>query len=85
MSVDTNDFFNFGTSLTFYSYNSVNCLSTYIGIINDDINEADDQFFVIRLSIVYAKNLSLVVLSRNVSIGRIIDNDRKLWDVINNQ
>ena len=77
MDVDLNDFSNSEMYLSFYSHNSVNCFNTSISIFDDDINEADAQFFVIDLSIVYALNSSLVVSSRNVSIGRIMDNDRK--------
>ena len=64
--------------LTFYWYYSVNCLPVYITIFNDDINEAYHQLFAIRLSLVSSQNPSMVVMSRNISMGIIIDDDRKL-------
>ena len=76
--IDLNDFSNLSRYLTFYSYHSVNCQSTYITIFNDNINEADEQLFVILLSLVSSNDPSLVRLTRNVSKGIIVDDDRKL-------
>ena len=57
------------------------CESINIPIIDDTINEAD-QFFVIQLSIIlidYQIDPERITLSRNVSLGWIIDNDRELY------
>ena len=59
-------------------YGSVNCRQRRIRISNDDINEASEQVFVIQLMLVYSRNSNLITLSRNVSLGIIIDDDRKL-------
>ena len=49
-----------------------------IPIINDVINEAVEQLFVIQLSLVSSLNPARVDTSdRSASLGRIIDNDRK--------
>ena len=61
-----------------YFYGSVNCHPLYITILNDDINEANEQVFVIQLTLIYSLNSNLITLSRNVSLGIIIDDDRKL-------
>ena len=62
-------------------YRSVNCRQCHIRISNDDINEASEQVFVIQLTLVYSRNSNLITLSRNVSLGIIIDDDRKLITV----
>ena len=76
--IDLNDFSNLSRYLTFYSDHSVNCLSAYITIANDDIDEADEQLFVILLSLVSSNDPSLIRLTRNANKGIIVDDDRKL-------
>lgn len=49
-----------------------------IALTNDDINEADEQVFIIYLEIINSTNPSLVRTGRNVSRGRIVDDDSKL-------
>ena len=62
--------------LTLEFYGTVNCRRTSIHINNDDINEAK-EVFSIRLVLDYSRNPNLITLARNVSLGIIIDDDRK--------
>ena len=48
-----------------------------IPIVDDDIDEADEQVFIIFLEIVYAINLDNVYINRATSIGRIKDDESK--------
>ena len=49
-----------------------------IPIIDDAINEAIEQYFVVQLSLASSLNPAGVdISSRAASLGRIIDNDRK--------
>lgn len=49
-----------------------------VGIIDDDINEADEQMFVVHLEVMDALHLTTPEnIKRNTSICRIMDNDRK--------
>ena len=52
-----------------------------VSITNDDINEAIEQFFVIQMALVSSVNPSSVELSRAASLGRIVDDDRKLYSI----
>lgn len=56
----------------------VDCIPVSIPITNDDVNEAQ-QDFVIQLSVVSlnVQDHGRISLSRNVSLARIIDDDRK--------
>ena len=82
---DLEDFDNTEKHARFYSSEDgrfgFDCLPVRIEITDDDINEAE-QMFVIQLSLVTVpfgiQNLDMITLSRNVSLGRIIDNDREL-------
>ena len=81
---DLEDFDNTVKCARFYSVEdgiSFDCLRVCIEITDDDINEAE-QMFVIQLSLVAVpfgiQNLDMITLSRNVSLVRIIDNDREL-------
>lgn len=78
MITDLNDFSNEEKNLLFFPHHLFSCNSQYIDIKNDSVNEATEQLFAIQLSLVSGQNPSLIVLSRNVSIGIIIDDDRKL-------
>ena len=57
---------------------SSNCLPIYINGIDDDINEAAEQFFVIRLLLGQSQNPEQIIMLQNISLGVIIDDDRKL-------
>ena len=46
-------------------------------IVDDVINEADEQDFVVILNVTDAVNPAGIVISRVSSLCRIIDNDRK--------
>ena len=46
-----------------------------IPIVDDEIDEAHEQVFVILLEVLEAVNSTLITITRNNSIGRIIDND----------
>lgn len=57
-------------------------LGAPISIIDDVINEALEQSFVVQLSLVSSLNPAGVDISvRPTSLGRIIDNDRKYLDM----
>ena len=47
-------------------------------ISNDNINEASEEIFVIELTLESSRNPNMIILSRNASLGIIIDDDRKL-------
>ena len=74
--LDQDDFFDTEQMLTFFS-GSVNCLSHYIDINNDDINEATEQVFIIQLTLVRSVDPSKVNISQGISHGVIIDDDRE--------
>ena len=47
-----------------------------IPIVDDEIDEAQEQVFIIVLEVLDAVNFDLVTITRNmISFGRIIDND----------
>ena len=57
-------------------------LGAPISIIDDAINEAVEQFFVVQLSLSSSLNPAGVDISvRPTSLGRIIDNDRKYFGI----
>ena len=47
----------------------------YILIEDDEIDEAQEQVFVILLEVLEAVNFDLITITRSTSFGRIIDND----------
>ena len=49
-----------------------------VPIVDDDINEATEQDFVVVINVTNTINPPLTVVTRRSSILRIIDNDRKL-------
>ena len=56
----------------------VNEMSARIPIVDDDINEATEQVFIVHLRLISSVNRSRVDFStRPSSLCRIIDNDRK--------
>ena len=52
-------------------------VDAFIAIVDDDVDEATQQFFVVHLEIVNAVNLSLISLSRTFSTCIVVDNDSK--------
>ena len=80
LHVGIKDFDN--ETLTLGFYGSVDCHRARIHIINDDINEAKKEIFNIQLTLDYSHNPNLITLFRNVSLGIIIDDDRKLGNLI---
>ena len=56
---------------------SIADVDAFISIVDDDIDEADDQFFMAYLERVNATNPELAILERVVSTCIIVDNDRK--------
>ena len=46
-----------------------------IPIEDDEIDEAQEQVFIILLEVLEAVNFDLITITRNTSFGRIIDND----------
>lgn len=60
----------------------MDCLPVRIPITNDDVNEAEQEF-AIQLSVVSlnVQNPGRITLSRNLSLARIIDDDRELYIV----
>ena len=58
-----------------------------IPIVDDDIDEADEQVFIILLEAVDATNLDKlnILENRHISIGRIIDDESKYVDLTNDR
>ena len=75
--LDQDDFSDTEQTLTFIS-GSVNCLSHYIEITDDDVNEATEQVFIIHLTLVRSVEPDKINISQDISQGVIIDDDRKL-------
>ena len=50
-------------------------IPAFISIVDDEINEADHQYFIVFLEIIGAVNFDLIEIGRNVSTCIIIDND----------
>ena len=48
-----------------------------VPIIDDAINEANEQDFVVILNLTDSINPAMITISRESSLCRIIDNDRK--------
>ena len=55
-----------------------------VAVVDDDINERFEQLFLIVVEVVEAINPSEIDITRDTTIGIIVDNDRKLpvWTVI---
>ena len=56
---------------------SINQLNVLVAIIDDNINEATEQVFIVELGLVDSVNPSSIVLTRRASLCRIIDDDGK--------
>ena len=53
------------------------CSSATITIIDDNVNEAFEQYFIVKITLPTYLEDQNITLSRSVSIVRIIDDDRK--------
>ena len=47
----------------------------FIPIVDDEIDEAQEQVFIILLEVLEAVNFDLLRITRSTSFGRVIDND----------
>ena len=54
-----------------------------IPIVDDEIDEAQEQVFIILLEVLEAVNFDLITITRNTSFGRIIDNDGEPLSTLN--
>ena len=58
--------------------NTVADVDAFISIVDDEINEHMEQVFVALLEVLSAVNIELLnVTERNLTVCRIVDNDRK--------
>ena len=76
---DTNDFDTTPVNVTF-SADEVVRIDDVIGpisIVDDEIDEAREQVFVIFLEVLEAVNFDLITITRSSSVGCIVDNDGK--------
>ena len=55
-----------------------------IPIVDDDIDEAQEQVFIILLEVLEAVNFDLITITRSTSFGRIIDNDGEPLSTLSN-
>ena len=77
---DFADFDNTTLTVTFQSDEDdpVNELSVPVAIVDDDVDEASEQDFVVVLKLSESINPERISLGRNVSLCRITDDDSKL-------
>ncbi len=52
-------------------------IDAFVSIVNDDIDENEEQVFVVLFEVLEAVGVGLLTSDRNLSVCRIIDNDRK--------
>ena len=77
-STDTKDFDTTIFNLTFGADElAISVIRALIPIVDDVIDEADNQFFIVFLEVVDAVNMDLVDIGRTLSRGTIVDNDGK--------
>ena len=68
----------FESTTLFATFNdTVSSRELIVPIVDDDIDEADEQTFIIFLELVNATNFNKVNVNRNTSIGRIRDDESK--------
>ena len=74
---DTNDFNDTAFNVIFPADEIVNIadVEEFIPIVDDEIDEAQEQVFIILLEVLDAVNFDLLRITCNTSFGRIIDND----------
>ena len=63
--------------ITFTPSNANNDITVYIPIFDDEINEAEEGFLILLELVDSNLADSVDLLSRNCTLGRIDDNDRK--------
>ena len=72
--------FNDSTQIiTFTPSNANNDITVYIPIFDDEINEAEEGFMILLELVDSNLADSVDLLSRNCTLGRIDDNDRKYF------
>ena len=80
-STDTKDFDTTIFNLTFGADElapvSISEIRALVPIVDDVIDEADNQFFIVFLEVVDAVNMDLVDIGRTFSRVIIVDNDGK--------
>ena len=79
--IDTDDFDSTIKTITFEADEGgtpINEKMIQVPIVDDPINEATEQDFVVIINVTDTINFPLTVVTRRSSILRIIDNDRKL-------
>ena len=74
---DYEDFDNTTLLVTFPIDDTVLSRELKVPIIDDEIDEADEQVFIIYLEVVNATNFNKVNIGRKTSIGRIKDDESK--------
>ena len=57
--------------------NRIHAIEAPIATIDDDIDEAFEQFFFAVLNIKKAVNITMASITRSTSFGIIVDNDSK--------
>ena len=72
---DCEDFDSTTLSATFND--TVSSREIKIPIVDDEIDEADEEVFIIFLEVINATNFNKVNINRNTSIGRIKDDESK--------
>ena len=72
---DYEDFNSATLSATFTD--TVSSRELKVPIVDDDVDEADEQVFIIFLEVINATNINKVNINRNTSIGRIKDDESK--------
>ena len=77
LCTDTNDFNDTAFDVIFPADEVVNIAGVVetLRIVDDEIDEAQEQVFIILLEVLDAVNFDLITITRNTSFGRIIDND----------
>ena len=50
-------------------------VDTPVSVVDDDINEADEQIFVVTVEVVNATDMFRITLVREDSLCRILDDD----------
>lgn len=77
---DENDF-NSSRILVIFPADGVTNVLAPIPIIDDEVNEANRQYFIAHLEILEAINRDLITLTRDVSTCIIHDNDGELHNM----
>ena len=72
-----NDFNTTAFDITFPAdeFGNIADVPEAISIVDDEIDEAQEQFFIIVLEVLEAVNFDLLRITRNISVGTIVDNE----------